>query len=310
MAKKARERVMDPPMVWSWRGWFTATLGRPRPRTQPDARTALEVWPLGQSRLAGSGYAVEGGRAEERSTRASHSATRARSSSGCSCGRACPASSTTASEACGWWSTRSEAAAYPTVESQPPGHDQGRTGVGRPGAGRAPTARRSVPSPPRRRARRRERRSVRTARASRGSAPRSSSRKSSSPRSPDPTTTRCSGTSRSPAATDRPAPGRPPAAASSPPSPARSRRPPSAPPAGTAPRRRPRRRSRATCRGRPRRCAASQARPCDPSPGGRGRSAGNPTPPAKAGSKQASDSWWSTPAPCSTSTGRPAPCST
>ena len=37
----------------------------------------------------------------ERSTRASHSARRARRSSGCSWGRACPASSTTASEACG-----------------------------------------------------------------------------------------------------------------------------------------------------------------------------------------------------------------
>jgi hypothetical protein len=37
----------------------------------------------------------------ERSTRASHSARRARRSSGCSWGRACPASSTTASEVCG-----------------------------------------------------------------------------------------------------------------------------------------------------------------------------------------------------------------
>src|SRR3954462_2831689 len=32
--------------------------------------------------------------------------------------------------------------------------------------------------------------------------------------------------------------------------------------------------------------------------------------PSKAGSKQASASRWSTPAPCSTSTGRPAPCCT
>ncbi|MFD9076334.1 Scr1 family TA system antitoxin-like transcriptional regulator [Streptomyces lasiicapitis] len=47
-----------------------------------------------------------------------------------------------------------------------------------------------------------------------------------------------------------------------------------------------------------------------PVPGRSGQIRRNPATPAKAGSKQASASRWSTSAPCNTSTGRSTPCST
>ena len=77
-----------------------------------------------------------------------------------------------------------------------------------------------------------------------------------------------------------------------------------------ASRRRSRRRSRAACRGRRRRCALDAGAAVRPIPGRSRIDPPQPATPSKAGSKQASASRWSTPAPWSTSTGRPAPCST